>query len=222
MAAQVHRDDVTDRPDPARDRGPRPGRVRQAVDQQDARARRPRADRPAPVEEVDPVARLDDDHEAVRLGSGIRRLARAPSPLGYGRRWPSAAAGSAPSASEVPAPPVRGARRRTRWTPSPSRSRAPSTRWPSSSPTNRATSSGARTRSSRTTRCTDCTRASRGPNGAPTGLRCRTGSRSSGCRSRRTSPDPDDLADEVWVTVIHELAHHLGIDDERLQALGID
>jgi predicted Zn-dependent protease with MMP-like domain len=35
-------------------------------------------------------------------------------------------------------------------------------------------------------------------------------------------PDPDDLADEVWVTVVHELAHHLGIDDERLRALGVD
>ena len=34
--------------------------------------------------------------------------------------------------------------------------------------------------------------------------------------------DPDDLADEVWVTVIHELAHHLGIDDGRLHELGID
>src|SRR5262245_56113722 len=34
--------------------------------------------------------------------------------------------------------------------------------------------------------------------------------------------DPDDLADEVWVTVIHELAHHLGIDDDRLHQLGID
>ncbi len=34
--------------------------------------------------------------------------------------------------------------------------------------------------------------------------------------------DPDELADEVWVTVIHELAHHLGIDDDRLEALGID
>jgi predicted Zn-dependent protease with MMP-like domain len=34
--------------------------------------------------------------------------------------------------------------------------------------------------------------------------------------------DPDDLADEVWVTVVHELAHHLGIDDDRLEALGID
>jgi predicted Zn-dependent protease with MMP-like domain len=35
-------------------------------------------------------------------------------------------------------------------------------------------------------------------------------------------PDPDDLADEVWVTVIHELAHHLGIDDERLEELGVE
>jgi predicted Zn-dependent protease with MMP-like domain len=34
--------------------------------------------------------------------------------------------------------------------------------------------------------------------------------------------DPDDLADEVWVTVVHELAHHLGIDDDRLQELGVD
>jgi predicted Zn-dependent protease with MMP-like domain len=34
--------------------------------------------------------------------------------------------------------------------------------------------------------------------------------------------DPDDLAEEVWVTVIHELAHHLGIDDERLHELGVD
>ncbi len=34
--------------------------------------------------------------------------------------------------------------------------------------------------------------------------------------------DPDELADEVWVTVVHELAHHLGIDDDRLHALGID
>jgi predicted Zn-dependent protease with MMP-like domain len=34
--------------------------------------------------------------------------------------------------------------------------------------------------------------------------------------------DPDDLADEVWLTVVHELAHHLGIDDERLAELGVD
>ena len=35
-------------------------------------------------------------------------------------------------------------------------------------------------------------------------------------------PDPEDLADEVWITVVHELAHHLGIDDERLEELGLD
>jgi predicted Zn-dependent protease with MMP-like domain len=35
-------------------------------------------------------------------------------------------------------------------------------------------------------------------------------------------PDPDDLADEVEITVIHELAHHLGIDDDRLEALGYE
>jgi len=35
-------------------------------------------------------------------------------------------------------------------------------------------------------------------------------------------PDPADLAEEVRMTVIHELAHHLGIDDERLGELGVD
>ncbi len=35
-------------------------------------------------------------------------------------------------------------------------------------------------------------------------------------------PDPDDLADEVAITVIHELAHHLGIDDDRLEGFGLD
>ncbi len=34
--------------------------------------------------------------------------------------------------------------------------------------------------------------------------------------------DPEDLEDEVRITVIHELAHHLGIDDERLHELGVD
>jgi predicted Zn-dependent protease with MMP-like domain len=33
-------------------------------------------------------------------------------------------------------------------------------------------------------------------------------------------PDPRDLAEEVRETVIHELAHHLGIDDDRLHELG--
>jgi predicted Zn-dependent protease with MMP-like domain len=35
-------------------------------------------------------------------------------------------------------------------------------------------------------------------------------------------PDPDDLAEEVRITVIHEIAHHLGIDDDRLGELGVD
>jgi predicted Zn-dependent protease with MMP-like domain len=36
-------------------------------------------------------------------------------------------------------------------------------------------------------------------------------------------PDPRDLADEVRITLLHELAHHLGIEDEdRLRELGID
>ncbi|MEX1335299.1 MAG: metallopeptidase family protein [Candidatus Limnocylindrales bacterium] len=35
-------------------------------------------------------------------------------------------------------------------------------------------------------------------------------------------PDPDDLAEEVRITVIHELAHHAGIDDARLRELGVD
>jgi len=34
--------------------------------------------------------------------------------------------------------------------------------------------------------------------------------------------DPDELADEVWITVVHELAHHLGIDHDRLHELGVD
>ena len=34
--------------------------------------------------------------------------------------------------------------------------------------------------------------------------------------------DPEDLEDEVRITVVHELAHHLGIDDERLHELGWD
>jgi predicted Zn-dependent protease with MMP-like domain len=34
--------------------------------------------------------------------------------------------------------------------------------------------------------------------------------------------DPDELEEEVRLTVIHELAHHLGIDDGRLAELGLD
>jgi predicted Zn-dependent protease with MMP-like domain len=30
----------------------------------------------------------------------------------------------------------------------------------------------------------------------------------------------DDVVDEVAITVVHEIAHHFGIDDERLHELG--
>jgi predicted Zn-dependent protease with MMP-like domain len=33
-------------------------------------------------------------------------------------------------------------------------------------------------------------------------------------------PDPAELEEEVRITVVHELAHHLGIDDDRLDELG--
>jgi predicted Zn-dependent protease with MMP-like domain len=32
----------------------------------------------------------------------------------------------------------------------------------------------------------------------------------------------DDVVDEVAITVVHEIAHHFGIDDARLHALGWD
>ncbi len=32
----------------------------------------------------------------------------------------------------------------------------------------------------------------------------------------------DELVDEIRTTVIHEVAHHFGIDDERLEELGWD
>jgi predicted Zn-dependent protease with MMP-like domain len=35
-------------------------------------------------------------------------------------------------------------------------------------------------------------------------------------------PDPRDLEDEVRRTVIHELAHHAGFSDRRLEELGYD
>jgi len=31
---------------------------------------------------------------------------------------------------------------------------------------------------------------------------------------------PDEVVDEVTVTVVHEIAHHFGIDDDRLHELG--
>jgi len=50
------------------------------------------------------------------------------------------------------------------------------------------------------------------PSTAPTGPRSPT---------EEDFPDPRDLSEEVRLTVIHELAHHLGIDDDRLDELGV-
>jgi len=35
-----------------------------------------------------------------------------------------------------------------------------------------------------------------------------------------TCDDENEVVDEVAITVIHEIAHHFGIDDERLHELG--
>ena len=35
-------------------------------------------------------------------------------------------------------------------------------------------------------------------------------------------PDPTVLEDEIRITVLHELAHYFGIDEDRLEELGYD
>jgi predicted Zn-dependent protease with MMP-like domain len=35
-----------------------------------------------------------------------------------------------------------------------------------------------------------------------------------------TFDDPDELRDEIRITVLHELAHYFGIDEDRLDELG--
>ena len=35
-------------------------------------------------------------------------------------------------------------------------------------------------------------------------------------------PDPAELEDEIRITVLHELAHYFGIDEDRLEELGYD
>jgi predicted Zn-dependent protease with MMP-like domain len=36
----------------------------------------------------------------------------------------------------------------------------------------------------------------------------------------RAFPEPDELEEEIRITVLHELAHYFGIDEERLDELG--
>ena len=73
VATEVHRHDPSDRPQPARDGCPRPGGVGESMDEQDPGAPARPDHSPTPVQEMDPVARVDDDNEAVGLGSEVRR-----------------------------------------------------------------------------------------------------------------------------------------------------
>ena len=36
----------------------------------------------------------------------------------------------------------------------------------------------------------------------------------------RAFPDPKELAEEIRITVLHELAHYFGMDEDRLDELG--
>jgi predicted Zn-dependent protease with MMP-like domain len=36
----------------------------------------------------------------------------------------------------------------------------------------------------------------------------------------QTFPDPAELEEEIRITVLHELAHYFGIDEDRLEDLG--
>ena len=42
------------------------------------------------------------------------------------------------------------------------------------------------------------------------------------CPLEETFPDPEDLREEIRITVLHELAHYFGIDEDRLMELGYD
>jgi predicted Zn-dependent protease with MMP-like domain len=35
-------------------------------------------------------------------------------------------------------------------------------------------------------------------------------------------PDPEELEDEIRITVLHELAHYFGLDEERIAELGYE
>lgn len=37
----------------------------------------------------------------------------------------------------------------------------------------------------------------------------------------RAFADPDEIREEVRITVLHELAHHLGFDEDRIADLGL-
>ena len=56
--------------------------------------------------------------------------------------------------------------------------------------------------------------------GEPGRRAARTGSSCSAARCWRSATTRTQLAEEVRITVVHEVAHHFGIDDDRLHDLG--
>jgi len=38
----------------------------------------------------------------------------------------------------------------------------------------------------------------------------------------KSFPDPDELREEIRITVLHELGHYFGLDEDRLAELGYD
>ena len=73
--------------------------------------------------------------------------------------------------------------------------------------------------------CSGCTRACRSRAGPPTAspttaCRCPTASPSSGCPICRMCATEAEVVRQVGITVVHEVAHHFGIDDDRLTELG--
>ena len=52
---------------------------------------------------------------------------------------------------------------------------------------------------------------------------CPTGSRSTACRSRTSSATTRELLErEIRITVLHELGHYFGIEEDRIAELGYE
>ena len=191
VPAQVHGDDAPDRAQATSDRRPRPGRVRQPVDEQDAGcighagpgglAGPPQSRKW--IRSPGATSTTKPSGSAARSGGGSGSIApriRAP--------WPSAAGAPEALRPVTARTALRGARRgRPRRHPGAVRERARRGRRRHRRRAHARAAARERHRARR-----DAVRPVRGraahANGAPTGSRSRTGSRSSGCRSRRTSP----------------------------------
>ncbi len=60
------------------------------------------------------------------------------------------------------------------------------------------------------------------PSAATWRVSCLTGSRSFAFHSRRSFADPAELEREIRITVLHEIGHYFGLDEDRLAELGYD